>query len=80
MNSPSIDLSDDNAEAFREAVAPYIEAGHRVTGRKAKTARKTAATSGNTKAIREWARNNGYDISDRGRIPADVADAYAAAN
>ncbi|MBR7513023.1 Lsr2 family protein, partial [Mycobacterium tuberculosis] len=30
--------------------------------------------------IREWARNNGYDVSDRGRIPADVADAYAAAN
>ena len=72
----AIDLSDDNAEAFREAVAPYIEAGHRVTGSKA----KTAATSGNTKAIREWARNNGYDVSDRGRIPADVADAYAAAN
>ncbi|MDX2358924.1 Lsr2 family protein [Dietzia sp. PP-33] len=77
----SIDLSDENAEAFREAVAPYIQAGHRVTGSKAKTARKTTTVaSGNTKAIREWARNNGYDISDRGRIPADVADAYAAAN
>ncbi|WP_439111984.1 Lsr2 family DNA-binding protein [Gordonia alkanivorans] len=33
-----------------------------------------------TKAIREWARENGYDVSDRGRIPADVMDAYAAAN
>lgn len=76
----AIDLSDDNAEAFREAVAPYIQAGHRVTGSKAKAARRTAAPSGNTKAIREWARNNGYDVSDRGRIPADVADAYAAAN
>ena len=76
----SIDLSDDNAEAFREAVAPYIDAGHRVTGSKSKTSRKTATTSGNTKAIREWARNNGYEVSDRGRIPADVADAYAAAN
>ena len=76
----SIDLSDDNAQAFREAVAPYIDAGHRVTGSKARTARKTAATSGDTKAIREWARNNGYDVSDRGRIPADVMQAYAAAN
>ena len=76
----SIDLSDDNAEAFRQAIAPYIEAGHRVTGSKAKAARRTAAPSGNTKAIREWARNNGYDVSDRGRIPADVADAYAATN
>lgn len=75
----SIDLSDDNAQAFREAVAPYIEAGHRATGSKARTSRKTPATSGNTKAIREWAQSNGYDVSDRGRIPADVMRAYAAA-
>ena len=79
-NEYSIDLSDDNAQAFREAVAPYIDAGHRVTAHKAKTARKTATTSEDTKAIREWARNNGYDVSDRGRIPADVMQAYAAAN
>ena len=79
-NEYSIDLSDDNAQAFREAVAPYIDAGHRVTANKAKTARKTATTSEDTKAIREWARNNGYDVSDRGRIPADVMQAYAAAN
>ncbi|MCG2947266.1 Lsr2 family protein, partial [Escherichia coli] len=71
----SIDLSDDNAQAFREAVAPYIEAGHRVTGNKAKTARKNTTTSGDTKAIRDWARNKGYEISDRGRIPADVMQA-----
>lgn len=76
----TIDLSDDNAQAFRDAVAPYIEAGHRVTRSKAKAARRAAAPSGNTKAIREWARNNGYDVSDRGRVPTDVADAYAAAN
>ncbi|ODQ94917.1 hypothetical protein BFG51_13730 [Dietzia alimentaria] len=76
----SIDLSEDNAEAFREAMAPYIEAGQRVTGGKAKVARKTPATSGNTKAIREWAQTNGYDVSDRGRIPADVMQAYAAVN
>lgn len=74
----SIDLSDENADAFREAVAPYIEAGHRVTG--SKTARKAKAASGNTKTVREWARTNGFDVSDRGRIPADVAQAYAAAN
>ena len=77
----SIDLSDDNAEAFRQTVAPYIEAGQRVTG-KSKTPRKatTKTASEDTKAIREWARENGYDVSDRGRIPADVMNAYAAAN
>ncbi|MBB1033173.1 Lsr2 family protein [Dietzia sp. CQ4] len=78
----SIDLGDENAEAFRAAVAPYIEAGHGVTGSRTKTARKatTKNSVGDTKAIREWARNNGYDVSDRGRIPADVMEAYAAAN
>lgn len=76
----SIDLSDDNAEEFRQAVAPYIEAGQRVTRGKTKTTRKTTTSSGNTKAVREWARANGYDVSDRGRIPADVTEAYAAAN
>lgn len=67
----SIDLSDDNAQALREAVAPYIEAGHRVTGRNTKAARKTSAktSSADTKAIREWAQANGYNVSNRGRIP-----------
>ena len=78
----SIDLSDDNAQAFREAVAPYIEAGHRVTGAKTKAARKTTrkTSPADTEAVREWARENGYDVSDRGRIPANVMDAYAAAS
>ena len=71
----SIDLSDDNAQALREAVAPYIEAGHRVTGAKTKAARKTTGKTSpaDTKAIREWARENGHDVSNRGRIPADVS-------
>jgi hypothetical protein len=78
----TIDLSEANAEAFREVMAPYIENGHRVTGGKAKPARKSAAksSSGDTKIIREWARENGFEVSDRGRIPSDVMDAYAAAN
>lgn len=75
----AIDLSDENAETFRQVIAPYIEAGRRVTGTRTKTTR-TRSTSGNTKAVRQWARANGYDVSDRGRIPANVMDAYTAAN
>lgn len=75
----SIDLSDENAETFRQAIAPYIEAGRRVTGTRAKTTRARSA-GGNTTAVREWARANGYEISDRGRIPAHIRDAYTAAN
>lgn len=80
----TIDLSDENAEKFREVMAPYVENGHRVSSGKVKPARRAAAksssASGDTKAIREWARNNGYEVSDRGRIPGDIMDAYAAAN
>ena len=49
---------------------------------KAKAARKNTGKTppADTKAIREWARENGYDVSDRGRIPANVIDAYAAAS
>lgn len=75
----TIDLSDGNAETFRQVIAPYIEAGRRVTGTRTKTAR-AHSSSGNTRAVRKWARANGYDVSDRGRIPAHVMDAYAAAN
>lgn len=77
----SIDLSDKNADTFRQAMAPYITAGRRLTG-KAKAARKPAAatSSSDTKAVRDWARTNGYEVSDRGRIPTEVMQAYTAAN
>lgn len=77
-----IDLSDENAEAFRDAMAPYIDAGRKVSSAARKPARKSSAkgSSGNAKDVREWARNNGYNISGRGRIPADVMAAYAEAN
>lgn len=78
----SIDLGAENAEAFRAAISPYIDAAQKVSGPKRKPARKAAAktSSSDTKAIREWARENGHEVSDRGRIPADVMEAYAAAN
>lgn len=78
----SIDLSDENAERFREVMEPYMKVATRVSGGRAKPARKaqSKSSSGGTKAIRDWARENGYTVSDRGRIPADVVEAYTQAN
>lgn len=78
----SIDLSDANADEFREVMAPYIEAGRRGSGAGRKATRKlTSKSSGrDTKVIREWAKESGYNVSDRGRIPADVLAAYSEAN
>ena len=90
-SSYSIDLGPENAEALRAALAVYIEHGQRVSGppratRKSKPAASAPATSApaatpkkELATIREWARSNGYGISDRGRISQQIRDAYAAA-
>ena len=78
-----IDLTSANAAKLRKALEPYIEAGRRVRGGGARVATVTAAsparTSEETQAIREWARASGYQVSDRGRISAEVIAAYNSA-
>ncbi|MGV2984397.1 histone-like nucleoid-structuring protein Lsr2 [Microbacterium sp. AGC85] len=72
-----IDLSAENAEKLREALAPFIDAGRRVKGAPAgRPSRTKKTTSDGTNAIRAWAQENGYVVSDRGRIAAHVVAAY----
>ena len=89
-----IDLSSDHAETLREVFAPYIAAARR-TGGRARTGvagRRRSPSGGGAvasaagrsrealKAIREWAKGNGWSVSDRGRLPNNVVDAYDAAH
>lgn len=77
-----IDLTQRNAEALREALSGYVGHARKVTGG-ARRGRKSSAGSGstsNTKDVREWARSQGMDVSERGRISADVQQAYDAAH
>lgn len=80
----TIDLREQNAAAFREAIQPYLSAARPADNgkkRAAKTRRSSfSTTKGETAKIRAWARENGYTVSDRGRIPADILEAYNAAN
>lgn len=80
-----VDLSAKNAEKLRSALEDYIEVARRVGGRAARgRGRPARSASGGaaggrkpeTAEIRAWAKSQGYDVSDRGRIPADVIDAY----
>jgi hypothetical protein len=75
-----IDLSKRNANAFEKAMRPYVDAGRRVRSTGRRPARRAPASKSGTSpdlaAIREWARANGYQVSDRGRISAAVLDAY----
>lgn len=79
-----IDLSARNVAKLRDALAPYVAAARRSTGRRRSSAvasaapgqSRSAAEREQNQAIREWARSQGRKISDRGRIPTDVIEAY----
>jgi len=75
-----IDLSAKNAAKLRDALAKYVGAGRRTTARGRRGAARARGGASNASAIREWARANGYDVSERGRVPADVKAADDAAN
>jgi hypothetical protein len=77
-----IDLNEENAAALRDALARYIEAGRRVGGRRRKVQRVASGgdTGPSAADIRQWARENGWDVPERGRVSADVREAYAAAH
>lgn len=76
----SIDLSAKNARRLREALAPFVGHARREGGSTGARRRRTSAQRGNAAEVRAWARDNGYDVPDRGRIPAEINSAYAAAH
>ncbi|GAA1135088.1 Lsr2 family protein [Nocardioides aquiterrae] len=73
-----IDLNDKNAAALRDALASYVGHGRKV-GAAPRRGRRSAAAASNgpsAKEIRDWARANGHDVPDRGRVSAEVREAY----
>lgn len=79
-----IDLSTAHADELRQALEPYISAGRRAgsstTAARSTPARKRQARNPEVAAIRAWANENGHTLSERGRIPAAILDAYNAAH
>lgn len=77
-----IDLNEDNATNLRDSLAQFISAATRTGGRVKRGTATTAGPSGSarnreqTQAIRDWARQNDWEIADRGRIPAEIIEAY----
>jgi hypothetical protein len=75
-----IDLSGKHSDELRDALRKYIDRARKVGG----TARRPGARGGrrasavDTVAVRAWARENGYEIKDRGRVPADIVAKYQA--
>lgn len=78
-----IDLSEGNAKELRGALAGFIESGRKlgkvVIGGRTTVSRSTPSTDREqNQAIREWAAGQGMKISERGRIPANVLEAFHA--
>lgn len=82
-----IDLSDENAEALREVLERYTVAGTRTGGRKLRVAAGQPTEPGSGRAtgpadrernqqVRAWAVVNGYAVAERGRIPAEIYEAF----
>jgi hypothetical protein len=71
-----IDLATDNADALREALAPWVEAAHRIGGRRRPV---NVYTEVDSRAVRAWAASNGIELATRGRIPGHIIEQYRAA-
>jgi hypothetical protein len=80
--SYEIDLSKKNIAAFEKALKPYLGAARTVrqsTGSaRPRGTRTVAAKRTDLQSIRDWARANGYTVSERGRIAAAITEAYKA--
>jgi hypothetical protein len=77
-----IDLNAGHARELRDALARYIGAARRVSGsarKPARGSRRVAVAGLDTSGVREWARAQGIEVKDRGRVPADLVARFKAA-
>ena len=79
-----IDLSAEHAEALRRALAPYVSAARRAPGAAARRPtrggrRAAGAGAADPVAVREWAKSQGIEVKDRGRVPAELVVKFKAA-
>ncbi|MFH8349204.1 Lsr2 family protein [Streptomyces sp. NPDC018045] len=79
-----VDLAPDSYDKLLEAIGPFLKAGRRTgrvkAGAGARKASGAASGSGETAKIRAWAKENGYEVNERGRVSADIREAYQNAN
>jgi hypothetical protein len=76
----TIDLSKKNRAAFEKALQPYIEAGAKTSKRTSSSSRRSSSSRKDYSAIRTWAKSQGLEVSDRGRLPRSVVELYEAAH
>ena len=75
----TVDLTDKNRKDLEKALTPYLQVATPVRKSSARTTRRGSG-SGDAAKVRAWAKENGHPVPERGRIPAGIREAYAAAN
>ena len=75
-----IDLCEKHSQKFDEAVKRFADKARKVSSRMSRPKRRTAAHRQRSADIRAWAKRSGIDVSDSGRIPAQVITKYDASH
>jgi hypothetical protein len=79
--SYEIDLSAANASELRSSLERFVSAARKTSSGRATRSKAAVTGRGNDSAqIRQWARDNGYTVNSRGRIQAEIQEAYQKAN
>ncbi len=76
----AIDLNAKNARSLRDAMAPFVAHARPVGARSSRRSSAKASGGASPAEIRAWARENGFDVPERGRVAAEVREAYTAAH
>jgi Lsr2 len=84
-----LDLTDENSAKLHDALSQYVNAARKIGGQRRSvtrpdrgsqsTSRTTSYNRETLKSIREWAKKNSHNVSDRGRLPAEVLQAWETA-
>ena len=78
--SYEMDLSTVNASKLRDALEPFVAKARTTSTGRATRSRASAGRNQDSAQIRQWARDNGYTVNSRGRIQAEIQEAYQKAN
>jgi hypothetical protein len=74
-----IDLSAAHGDELRNALGQYLAHARRAGGTARSAARSRGAAAVDTAKVREWAKGQGIEVKDRGRVPAGVVEQYKTA-
>lgn len=74
-----IDLNASNAQAFRQQLAPFTEHARKPAGSQPQRSARTTQNRQRSRGIRAWAKEQGFPVGNRGRLPTGIVEQYESA-